>query len=264
MKLTSLLFLAFALLVLACARQPSTGVVTPARPTNAAPAPAPKPATGPISPTRTDRVPAQDRAAFEEIEAERAPAEDLRREQIPVSDPNLPPGRRPGYVPRVAENETAIIENQGSVGTAPLTEEQTGPEVDEEARPVMEPLLTVVKSPCFGDCDVYRYEVFPDGRMLLDVEAGLRRPGMYEQQMSVFDREDLVKSLDSLRQQSYAPVYPEDPDAIPDDGSYTLISYPGQDGETESITVYYDAPEEVRRFIRRMQTLIEAQAWSAQ
>jgi hypothetical protein len=165
-------------------------------------------------------------------------------------------GRKIGYVPRAAENETAVIENQGNLGTAPLTEP------DELAEPEEVPLLTYAKSPCFGDCDVYRLDVMPDGRMTLEVELGFSRPGTYVQTLTAFDRMDLMGSLDSLRGVAYEPVYPTDPEAIPDDGSYTAVTLPGEDGEARSITVYYDAPEELDRFMRRVRQLIEDQAWS--
>jgi hypothetical protein len=190
------------------------------------------------------------RADDERVEA------DVEKGPLTREEMGTPTGRKSGYVPRVAENETALIENQGSLGAAPITDTDGVP-LPEDA-----PVLTVIKSPCFGDCDVYRLDVLQDGRMVLEVENGLLRPGTYVQTLSSFDRRDLMTALDSLGTNDYATVYPTDPADIPDDGSYTTLTLPNEEGEPRSVTVYYGAPLELDAFLRRIGQLIDEQAWT--
>nr|WP_256534192.1 DUF6438 domain-containing protein [Lewinella sp. JB7] len=152
------------------------------------------------------------------------------------------------------DNETARIENQANVGTAPLAP------ADDDAARKEAPLFSFSKSACYGDCDVYTLEVRPDGNMLLNVSNGLMGKGAYERQLDDFAKRDLLTVVDSLRNTVFEPLYPVD-DEVPTDLQFTRLVLPDADGRPRSVTVYYGAPHALNRFIERLETLVDAEIW---
>ncbi len=237
--------LVFALLiclsVLACSRQPvRVDAVDPTSAAPAAPAPdatperAPEandrgttaaPADGPVASTPTTRPDTSGQNPTPEVD-------------IPVVDTET--------------NETAQIERQGSVGEAPLGGPQKGIVPGKDTR------MQLSKSACFGICDVYTLQLLHDNRAVLDVTNGLQGPGTYDLTFDGVAARDLGKAIEALKKQDLALQYPDDPDAaLPVDVQITRVTLPDAAGELRTITVYYDAPPALQRFIDEVQAYVE-------
>ena len=159
--------------------------------------------------------------------------------------------------PRIESNETAEIENQASVGQAPLTESEPSTGTDDRDTP---PELVFQKSNCYGDCEAYTFSLQSGGMTSLLVDKGEVAQGLYNRQLYSVDYDDLNNSIDSLRELTLEPVYPVN-EEIPTDIPYRLITLPDGNGYPRNIKVYSGAPPALERFMDRLELLISEQSW---
>ena len=159
--------------------------------------------------------------------------------------------------PRIESNETAEIENQASVGQAPLTDTES---IGNSASSDTPPELVFQKSNCYGDCEAYTFSLQSGGMTSLLVDKGEVAQGLYNRQLYSVDYADLNNSIDSLRELTLAPVYPVD-EEIPTDIPYRLITLPDGNGYPRNIKVYSGAPPALERFLDRLELLIGEQSW---
>ena len=237
----ALLALLICLTVLACSRQPvrvdaadpiGSAPATPADPTPERaqealePGTTSEPSDGPVASTSTTRP--------DTVGQNPTPKVD-----IPVVDTET--------------NETANIERQGSLGEAPL---DGG--VQKDIVPGKNTRMQLSKSACFGDCDVYTLQILRDNRVMLDVTNGLQGPGTYALDLSGVAARDLAAAMERLMREDFAFQYPDDPDAaLPVDAQITRVTLPDANDELRTITVYYDAPPALQRFIDQVQAYVE-------
>ena len=158
--------------------------------------------------------------------------------------------------PQIESNETAEIENQASVGQAPLTDPDvvTPPEQENPA------ILTFQKSNCYGDCEAYTFNLQTGGMTSLLVDQGEIAQGLYNRQLYSVDYERLNNSIDSLRSVDLEPLYPVR-EEVPTDIPYRLITLPDENGFPRNIKVYSGAPPALERFLDRLELLIGEQSW---
>ncbi|WP_116106429.1 hypothetical protein [Lewinella sp. IMCC34191] len=159
--------------------------------------------------------------------------------------------------PRIESNETAEIENQASVGQAPLTDSGYRDDVPENDLPAE---LVFQKSNCYGDCEAYTFSLQDGGMSSLLVDNSELAQGLYNRQLYSVDYEDLNNSIDSLREFDFEPLYPVDR-PIPSDIPYRMITIPDANGDPRSIKVYSGAPPALQRFMDRLELLIGEQSW---
>ncbi|MGB3798791.1 MAG: DUF6438 domain-containing protein [Lewinella sp.] len=165
--------------------------------------------------------------------------------------------RAAGSSPRIESNETATIENQGSVGQAPISNpgyREQAPEND------VAPEMVFQKSNCYGDCEAYTFSLQSGGMTSLLVDKAAVAQGMYNRQLYSVDYQDLQNSIDSLREQAFEPLYPVDRE-IPTDIPYRMITIPDANGNPRDIKVYSGAPPALQRFMDRLELLIGEQSW---
>lgn len=158
---------------------------------------------------------------------------------------------------KVANNETAVIENQGNVGQVPLTGRAETQAAAEDAEAT---LITFRKSPCYGDCEVYTFDLRADGYANLDVESGPVAAGRYHRQLYDVDYDELNGDLAELRGMAFADLYPEE-DEIPTDVPFREITLPDADGTPRTVRVYGDAPPALKEFMDRLEIFISEQDW---
>ncbi|PPK88881.1 hypothetical protein CLV84_1855 [Neolewinella xylanilytica] len=159
--------------------------------------------------------------------------------------------------PQIETNETAEIENQASLGQAPIAELGYREEVAEDANA---PELIFQKSTCYGDCEAYTFSLQSGGMTSLLVDKGEVAQGLYNRQLYSVDYEDLNNSIDSLRQLTFDPVYPVEAE-VPTDIPYRLLTIPDQNGYPRNIKIYSNAPPALERFMNRLEVLIGEQSW---
>ena len=242
-----LLFLYLLLLFASCSRQPvrvgaDPGVLPPV-PTESEP-------NTPVDPT-PDRAPETEatrpRAASADgpiRDTTDVPAEDGIGAN-PTPELNLPR-------PATETNETAEIERQGSLGEAPLGG-QPKPLV-----PGANTEMQLTTGSCFGVCDVYTLQLNEDGRATLQVVNGLQGPGTYQLELNEAALDRLRNRMEALSELDLALQYPTDPEAeLPVDAQVTTVTVPDAAGELRTITVYYDAPPALDRFIQEVQAFVE-------
>ena len=239
----SVFALLICLSILACSRQPvRVGAVDPTTTAPATPAPD---ATPERAPEATDRGTT---AAPSDADGPIASTPTVKPDtsgQNPTPEVDIP-------VVDIKTNETAEIERQGSVGEAPLS----GPQKD--IVPGEDTRMQLSKSACFGTCDVYTLQLLGDNRAVLDVTNGLQGPGTYELSFDGTAAETLAETMETLSEQDLALQYPDDPDAaLPVDAQITRITIPDANDELRTITVYYDAPPALQRFIDQVQAFVE-------
>ncbi len=241
MKL-SLLSLLTCVFLVGCSRQPVRVA------SNMPPAPAPaeqaRPVVTPPAPGTRNRGVVDDK---------RAPLDP--NDRVNVDPDNIPiPPRKRVVQPDTRTNQTASIENQGSVGSVPLSGSEA-PMVPAEM-----PVVTLSKSSCYGDCDVYTLSYLPSGTATLTVSNGLMGKGTYRTELSSLDQREITMRLDSLRGMDFAPLYPLSED-FPADIQYTRLVLPDEEAGGSTITVYFDAPAALQRFLDRLEALVEDGNW---
>ena len=252
MRFNGLVLILFLFTILSCSRQP-VGVA--ANPGNATPA-----ATAGEDVLRDPEI--EEAEALREAGPISAGANGVQARGMGETDLSdaRPPTRdaltRPGET-REETNQTATIENQGSVGQAPLGGlDRPGSDVT----PAETPYLTFQKSICYGDCEAYTFDLRTGGLASLLVDEGEIARGLYERELYSVDYDDLNNQLDSLRGMEFAPLYPVDQE-IPSDIPYRRVTLPGVDGAPREIKVYFGAPPALERFMDRLEALISEQSW---
>ncbi len=234
------------LVLFSCSRQPvRVGATMPEGPAPAETLPAT------VKPNQADGVPANVSRVNAELE------------RAPEDGPVVSPPRKGDYpiAPKVSvikpateTNETANIENQGAVGSLPLTDDETA------ESPAELPTVTLSKSACYGNCAVYALSYLPSGVLMLNVTSGLMGPGTYRSELSTLDQRDFTLALDSLRDTEFAPLYPVE-EELPADIPFTRLIVPDEEDGGRTITVYFDAPAALQRFMDRMEALVEDSNW---
>ena len=252
MRSTGLFLTLFLFTILSCSRQP-VGVA--ANPGNAIPA-----ATANESVTPDPTI--EEAAALREAEPISAGTTGIGPRGMGEADLSdaRPPTRdalnRPGET-REETNQTATIENQGSVGQAPLGGvDRPGSDVT----PTEAPYFTFQKSVCYGNCEAYTFDLRSGGMASLLVDEGEIARGLYERELYSVDYDDLNQQIDSLRGVEFAPLYPVD-EEIPTDIPFRRVTLPGTDGTPREIKVYFGAPPALERFMDRLEALISDQSW---
>ena len=252
MRPTALVLTLFLFIFLSCSRQP-VGVA--GNPGNAIPAPT-------AGATATPDPEMQEAEALRDAEPISAGSTGV--DGVTMGDPDLrnarPPSRdalsRP-VEPGEESNQTATIENQGSIGQAPLGGlDRPGSEMTASEAPY----LTFQKSVCYGDCEAYTFDLRSGGMASLLVDEGEVARGLYERELYSVDYDDLNNQLDSLRGMDFAPLYPVD-EAIPTDIPFRRVTLPDAEGGTREIKVYFGAPPALERFMDRLEALISDQSW---
>ena len=239
----SLLLLLCCCWLLTCSRQPVRVAATP--PTYPAPAATATPA---VEPTPSSRPTA------EEVQAVGLEREDNATVPDKASADPTPPSKRKR--PATQPNETAIIENQGNIGRVPLNNDDPA----DPALPVAAPLMTFSKSACYGDCAAYTLQLLPGNLLVLDVSNGLMGEGSYQRQLDNFKARELAATIDSLRSVSFLEFYPTEEEP-PTDLQFTRLALPDKEDNLRSVTVYYDAPPALERFIDRIEALVATEIW---
>ncbi len=230
------------LLLAACSRQPVR--VASSMPPAPAPAEQARPVVTPPAPVARNRVVVDDKRASLDPD-----------DRVDVDPDNIPlPPRKRVVRPDTRTNQTANIENQGAVGSVPLS----GREAPEA--PAEMPVVTLSKSSCYGDCDVYTLSYLPSGTATLTVSNGLMGKGTYRTELSSLDQREMGMRLDSLRGMELATLYPVS-EEFPSDMQYTRLVLPDEEAGGRTVTVYFDAPAALQRFLDRLEALVENSNW---
>ncbi|MEL7160876.1 MAG: DUF6438 domain-containing protein [Bacteroidota bacterium] len=244
MKLLSVLVpTLIALMILSSCNPDATGVKSDAPPTVIAPAPAPKPKTG-------NDVSTPERTAPTRPEDSAVPASELA--EPPAGDPfaigKAGPGRQQPKVTPEPEPAPQRPVNAPPKAAAPQ---------------VLAPLVfSVRKTPCYGDCEQYRLDLHEDGTLVYDGKRNVRRKGLHQRELTIFQYRDLVEAFQSLNVTDLAEIYPEDRSKIPTDIPSTVLTFPTEDGEEKQVTVYFEAPEALQEFLDLVAATTTTGVWT--
>jgi Domain of unknown function (DUF6438) len=115
------------------------------------------------------------------------------------------------------------------------------------------------RSPCFGKCPAFSYELFADGKVTYFGQSNVTRMGNYATKADdVFIKRITDKAL-SIKYLSLSDHYPTTDIAVSDVPTITTYIRIGNDGK--KITNNYDPPKELTEFEQWLEEQFETLKW---
>jgi Domain of unknown function (DUF6438) len=122
-------------------------------------------------------------------------------------------------------------------------------------------VASLQRSPCFGKCPTFSYQLFADGRVVYNGAAHVTRMGSYTTKVDdVFMKRVVDKAL-SIKYLGMSDKYPIGDIAISDVPTITTYIRIGNDGK--KIANNYDAPKELMAFEEWLEIQFDGLKWEA-
>jgi hypothetical protein len=254
MHMRVLIFLGVMLTLAACQRE-ATDPTNPGPLVTSAPAPAPSAEVAPPKDLNNLARPAE-QAGLTPIDkrSSMAPEDKIRGGEVTRQDANQMVREEKMKALRSADRSP--VPAAPAAGSAPDKNQMAPPEM--AAEKAVEPVLSVQKMPCFGDCERYTISLFPDGRMVLDAKKGLDRVGNYERTLFTTETRDLLRNLAELERMDFSATYPEE-EVV--DVPATVVTLRDEEGNFRKVTVYGDAPEKLAELITQLEAMARGGFW---
>jgi hypothetical protein len=118
------------------------------------------------------------------------------------------------------------------------------------------PVLYIEKSACYGECPVYKTEIFVSGKMTFHGISNTKLNGFY---CANIDKKDLTRLIDAFKQQNYFAfneVYFSHAKDLPT--TTTNFNY---DGKQKRVRDYDKAPPELKQLEKMLETLSDTTSW---
>ena len=118
------------------------------------------------------------------------------------------------------------------------------------------PVLFLEKSACYGQCPVYRAEIFPSGKMIFQGTAYTKIKGIY---CGNIDKKDISKLIDAFNKQNYFSfneVYRSRAKDLPT--TTTGFYY---EGKQKTVRDYDKAPPDLKFLEKMLETLVDTTSW---
>jgi hypothetical protein len=120
-------------------------------------------------------------------------------------------------------------------------------------------LASLRRSPCFGKCPAFSYELFADGKVTYFGQSNVKRMGSYTTKVDdVFMKKIADKAL-SIKYLSLSDHYPTADIAVSDVPTITTYIRIGDDGK--KITNNYDPPKELTEFEQWLEEQFDTLKW---
>jgi hypothetical protein len=171
-----------------------------------------------------------------------------------------PGSRRPG----------AVADKAAAAGTAPTESgnTQSMPTPSTSGKPVIDydrPILTLSKTPCYGECEQYSLTLTNDRQLILNAKKHMDKKGEYRIRLNAQEYNTLLNGLDSLHLDQLPAVFPRNIKMIPADVQATVLRFPDNMGgkEMKKVEVYFDAPDQLASFLKRFEAMVARKDWVA-
>ena len=123
--------------------------------------------------------------------------------------------------------------------------------------PDEDPVISMKKTSCMGDCPVYEISIYSNRTVLLKAEENLELEGTYKSKLSKENYEELVTAFENSNFFSFKNEYTS---RIFKDLPTTWIFYSTSDRQ-KKIKDYYGAPEELKKLEIMVASLIDSLEW---
>jgi Domain of unknown function (DUF6438) len=115
------------------------------------------------------------------------------------------------------------------------------------------------RSPCFGKCPAFSYELFSDGKVTYLGQSNVTRMGSYTTKVDDAFMKRITDKALSIKYLSLSDHYPTADIAVSDVPTVTTYIRVGNDGK--KITNNYDPPKELTEFEQWLEAQFEALKW---
>ena len=120
-------------------------------------------------------------------------------------------------------------------------------------------IVSLQKTACFGQCPVYKVEIFKDGTVKYKGTAHIKKRGQYEAIATMAFIKNIQQKAAVINYMSFSDKYPKGDNMITDIPS--TISYIRIENEGKMITNNFDAPKELMEFEKWLEKEIDALQW---
>ncbi|MDZ7880581.1 MAG: DUF6438 domain-containing protein [Saprospiraceae bacterium] len=117
------------------------------------------------------------------------------------------------------------------------------------------------RSPCFGRCPAYTYELFADGKVAYFGESHVQRLGSYTTKVDAAFMKRVADKALSIKYLALSEKYPIGDVAISDVPTVTTYIRIGNDGK--KVANNYDAPKELTAFEEWLDVEFDGLKWEA-
>jgi Domain of unknown function (DUF6438) len=122
-------------------------------------------------------------------------------------------------------------------------------------------MASLQRTPCFGQCPVFKIQLFGDGKVVYEGKAYCKRIGTHQTTASPELMKAIQQKASDMKYLSLNEKYPKGESMITD--IPTTISYIKVGSESKMIHNNYDAPTELVEFERWLELQFEGLKWEA-
>jgi Pyruvate/2-oxoacid:ferredoxin oxidoreductase delta subunit len=120
-------------------------------------------------------------------------------------------------------------------------------------------LVSLQRTPCFGQCPVFKIQMFNDGKVVYEGKAHCKRMGTYKAVASAELIKVIQQKASDIKYLSFEERYPKGESMITD--IPTTISYIKVGSDSKMVANNYDAPKELVEFERWLEQQFETLKW---
>jgi hypothetical protein len=122
-------------------------------------------------------------------------------------------------------------------------------------------LVSLQRTPCFGQCPVFKIQLFNDGKVVYEGKAHCKRMGTYKAVASTELIKAIQQKANEIKYLSFEERYPKGESMITD--IPTTISYIKVGSDSKMVANNYDAPKELVEFEHWLELQFETLKWEA-
>jgi Domain of unknown function (DUF6438) len=119
--------------------------------------------------------------------------------------------------------------------------------------------VSLQRTPCFGQCPVFKIQLFDDGKVVYEGKAYCKRMGTHKATASPELIKAIQQKASDIKYLSFNEKYPKGESMITD--IPTTISYIKVGSESKMVYNNYDAPTELVEFERWLEQQFESLKW---
>jgi Domain of unknown function (DUF6438) len=162
---------------------------------------------------------------------------------------------------KVQDKTTQTNMNKTAQQTTPPTTVSSVPTKPVEVKVVNELLVSLQRTPCFGQCPVFKIELFGDGKVVYEGKAFSKRVGTYRATATPEFIKAIQQKAADIKYLSFDTKYPKGESMITDIPS--TISFFKSGSDSKMVHNNYDAPVELIEFERWLELQFEGLKWEA-
>lgn len=122
-------------------------------------------------------------------------------------------------------------------------------------------MVSLQRTPCFGQCPVFKIELFNDGKVIYDGKAFCKRMGIHKAIASPDLMKAIQQKASDIKYLAFNEKYPKGESMITD--IPTTVSYVKIGSDSKMVSNNYDAPTELIEFEHWLEQQFEGLKWEA-